>query len=473
MAKAKILTLQERERRAGIRVPVHDEHMERGVLGSMILCRPEVDTIYPVITRSITKDYFYKLRHQEIFEAIMSLYEAVKPIDILMVEHELQERGELANIGGLDYLVDLFGVVPTTANVGHYSDALCKLYRRRMMTLFAEEGLRLTNEGEIDEAIARFQAASQEIDGVGRLLPATKQLEKLDAAFAEEVRTGIVGFATGFPQLDRALGGLVRGRSYVIAGRTSEGKTALTNQIGLVVAKADVPVHIFSREMSADDLYRRFISLESGVPLPPGALRKLSEEDREKVQHARKMFERIPIQIDDRPLTLAQTVAEARRLKGKVGLFIVDHARLVPVPGASSEYDQVTAVSGAAKRHLAIEANAAVILVAQVNREGAKSEGARLHHLQGSGALEQDADAVMLISRKAYNDPGNDSNEVDLALQKNRHHGCAVIDLKWNPQTMKFEEDPNRPKPTGKANNDPRMGPGRRQGSPYRQFRDS
>lgn len=435
--KNRSVPLGEREKKLGIQKPLHDVVVERAVLGSMLISGA---AIYEVLRRGITVDHFYCLAHQGVFTAILALTDSLRPVDLVTLWDELNESGRADDAGGMGGVQALFDVIPTAANIAHYADALVRLYGRRQREADAAEGLRKLLDGEEDEAGQLFARAAEGVVPSAVLVPRSVQMRELREALKRQASGERSGVTTGFKGLDDITGGFVRGRSYIVAGRTSEGKSAVALQMALAAAQDGTPVHVFSEEMPRLDVNTRLLTLVSGVPLSgEGAMARLSEYDRERVQAALDKLDKIPIHIDDRVDELPRMVAEARRLKGKVGLFVIDHARLVPVPDAEGEYEAVTKVSGWAKR-IALECEAAVILVAQINREGAKSGAPKLHHLQGSGALEQDADAAMLLTREAYGDPRSDSLKATLSVGKNRNGAGTVVRLNWRSSLMRFEE---------------------------------
>lgn len=414
--------------------PLYSQGIERAVVGSMMIDPAAINT---VLAAGVTRRHFRGIAEQAVFNAVVDLADTLAPVDTVSVARALEESGRLDDVGGYSGLMDLFSVIPTTINIGHYVKVLDELYQRRRRIEDAEAGLHLLQDGDDDEAARKLQAAAVSIEADKLLRPMEMQLLDFDAAFKAEEEGGRIGATTGFDQLDEMLGGFVAGRSYAIAGRTSEGKTAIAMQMALSCAQGLDPVHVFSREMPHVDLDRRLVSVLSHVSLPPGAARRLTPQQRERVAHARQMRAGVPIQIDDRALTLDQTVAEARRLKGRVKLFIIDHARLVTVPGARGEYEAVTAVSAACAA-IALECEAAVLLVCQINREGVRDGTPKLQHIQSTGAIAQDASAVMIIVRNDYGKVGSRDNGAVLRVLKNRNGALGGIALEWQPRLVRF-----------------------------------
>lgn len=419
---------------------LHDRLIERAVVGSMMI---DPAAINEVLAAGVTRKRFHYVVEQAVFDAIVELADTLAPVDTVSVAHQLERAGRLAEIGGYSSLMDLFEVIPTTANIRHYVARLEEMYQRRRRLEDAEEAVKLLGDGLDDEASVKLQDAAVAVGSSNLLRPTSMQLLDFDEAFRAEADGERMGCDTGFDELNHMLGGFVPGRSYAVAGRTSEGKTALAMQMAAAAAAGLDAVHVFSREMTHVDLDRRLISMLARVPLHPGAARTLTPKQRQDVAEARRAREGLPIQVDARPLTLPQTIAEARRLKGRVKLFVVDHARLVPVPGARTEYDAVTAVSAACAQ-IATECNAAVLLVCQINREGVRDGSPKLHHIQSTGAIAQDASAVLIIVRNAYGKIGVQDNGAQLRVLKNRNGAIGGIALEWQPKIVRFV-------PTGEA----------------------
>lgn len=414
--------------------PLYSQTIERAVVGSMLI---DPNAINVVLAAGVTRTHFRGVAEQYVFDAVVDLADTLAPVDTVSVAHALTDAGRFDEVGGYAGLMDLFEVIPTTAHIEHYVARLDALYQRRRRLADAEDAVHLLEEGLDEEASRKLQSAAVSIEANKLLRPIEMQLKDFDEAFAAEERGALMGLTTGFDQLDEMLGGFVPGRSYAIAGRTSEGKTALAMQMALAAAQGLDAVHVFSREMPHVDLDRRLISALAGVPLYPGAARKLTPKQRELVAHGRQVRAGVKIQIDDRALTLDQTIAEARRVKGRVKLFVIDHARLVSVPGARGEYEAVTAVSSACAQ-IAIECEAAVLLVCQVNREGVREGSPKLHHIQSTGAIAQDASAVMIIVRTKYGQVGSRDNSAELRVLKNRNGSIGGIALDWQPKLVRF-----------------------------------
>lgn len=419
--------------------PPHSDRLERGALCCLILS--ERATFRALNEHSLTAQHFYGEENRRLFGAIRECYDEGEYrgcIDLVVLDDRLARKGW--DIVSRNYVQEVIDCLPSSAAVDVYVSKLDELLRQRREVAAYELATDLARSGDTDEARAVVAKAASAAPGRDALMSAALQTQDLADQMVAEANGGSIGVSTGFKRLDRAIDGFVPGRAYVLGGLTSVGKTAIVLQFAIEVAKQGTPVYLWSKEMHHRDCRRRMAAVIAGIPLPPGVLAKFTDEQNERYDGAMKMLGQLPIDIDDRPTTLPQMEAHARALRGKVGLFIVDHARLVTVPDARTEYDAISRVSKACKTTFAVECEAACLLLSQFSREAARDRDPKPHQLRGSGTLEEDANVGMTLKRKAYMKRSEKSAEATLEVWKNRDGMCGLVPLEWDKRLARYLE---------------------------------
>ncbi|MSR87815.1 MAG: replicative DNA helicase [Candidatus Zambryskibacteria bacterium] len=398
----------------GLRIPPHSLEAEQALLGSVML-RP--DAMYEIMD-IITSASFYFEKHKTVFETMLDLFGKHQPIDILSLSDRLKEKELLERIGGTSFLTELSSTVPSSANVKHYAEIVMKKFMMRQLIEASEHlsHLGFNEAGELEEILdqaekkvfditERFAGSARFRDLVPLLAEAYERFEKLSSS-EHELR----GVPTGFKSLDDILGGFQNSDLIIIAARPSVGKTALALDIARRTASEhQIPVGIFSLEMSADQLVDRVVAAQSrtdasiirkGVRIQSGAWR---EDVFKNIRDALDDLSRTPLYIDDQPgNTIMKMRSAARKLKIEKGLklLVVDYLQLMAPSTArtnDSTVQQVTEISRGLK-HLARELNIPVIALSQLSRAIETRGGKpKLSDLRDSGSIEQDADLVMFI----------------------------------------------------------------------------
>lgn len=440
------------------RVPPQSLQAEMCTLGSMIL---DVDCIGEIIPL-LRADNFYRHDHQTIFESLLQLYDKKQAVDLVLLRDELNRRGQLEQVGGVDYLVALAESVPSAANAAYYAKIVRDMALLRNLISASSEicNLAYGAQGEADEIA---DEAEQKIFDV------TEQKITSQAIHLREImhqtfdmidqRTGshVYGMATGFNDLNELTGGLQNGEMIVVAARPSMGKTALglniADHVGVDNKK---PVVIFSLEMSSQQLVERLLC--SRAQIDNQKLRKvmLNDQEYERLNIAAGELSEAQIFVDDSPsLTPLELRAKARRLKLKhdIQLVVIDYLQLMYVPNAESRQMEVSFISRHLKA-LARELNIPVVVMSQLNRspEGREGHRPRMSDLRESGAIEQDADVVMLLHREDYyhSEPDYDrTNTAEIIIAKQRNGPTGNINLIWNSQWTCFLDHSHAPEPFG------------------------
>ncbi|KPK74838.1 MAG: hypothetical protein AMJ79_13005 [Phycisphaerae bacterium SM23_30] len=429
------------------RMPPQSIEGEMCTLGSMVLdteCMGEIIGI-------LRAEHFYRHDHRLIFEALLGLYEQKKAADLVLLRDELKRRGQLEQVGDVDYLVSLAESVPSSANAIHYARIVRdKALLRNLITVSGEIGtLAYEERGEAGEIVNEaeqkvFEITQEKISG-----HAIEIKDIINQTFESiEQRTGsvIYGLATGFTELDELTGGLQRGEMIVVAARPSMGKTALGLNIAEYVgADNKEAVGVFSLEMAGQQLAERMLCSRSQIDNQKMRKGMLSAEDIQEMTMAAEELSKAKIFVDDSaslmPLELR---AKARRLKltHDIQLVIVDYLQLMHSPGSESRQQEVSTISRHIKA-LARELNIPVLVMSQLNRspEGREGHRPRMSDLRESGAIEQDADVVILLHREDYYHSEPDykrTNTAELIIAKQRNGPTGRVDLYWNAQLTRF-----------------------------------
>lgn len=437
-------------RKSEIKLPPQNQEAEQSVLGALLIDKEAITKI----TDIVKSEDFYTPAHERIFEAILELYEKRQPIDILSVSARLTEKGTLKEIGGSTYLAELTNKVPTSSHIAHYAQIVKeKKVLRDLIKASAEitEEVFGDNDTEslLDSIEQKILAISQKsmpknfIPIADELKTAYERIEKL-----HQGKGALRGVPTGFDGLDNLLSGLQRSDLIVIGARPSLGKTTLVLDIARNAAfKSNLPVGIFSLEMSREQVIDRLIAAESQVPLWKLRTGRITDDlEFEMIQHSLSRLSQAPIFIDDTPSpNILQMRSMARRLQVEhgLGLLVIDYLQLV-MPRTSSDnmVTQVTEISRGLKG-LARELNVPVIAVSQLSRavDQRDHKMPRLSDLRESGSIEQDADVVLFIYRKDRDKidvPPEEQNIAQINIAKHRNGPLGSVDLKFDQERVTF-----------------------------------
>lgn len=445
-----------------LRIPPQSLEAEMALLGSIML-RP--DSIYEVMD-IVNADSFYFEKNRTIFETMLELFGKHQPIDMLSLSSRLKEKDILERIGGTVFLSELTSMVPSSANVKHYAEIVQKKFMMRELINASEylSHLGFNEAGELEEILDQAEkkvfditqhfTSSQNFKDLKPLLvDAYERFEKLSSP--DHVLRGV---HTGFKSLDDILGGFQNSDLIIIAARPSVGKTALALDIARRTASEhQVPVGIFSLEMSADQLVDRIVSAQSridastirkGIRTQTGTWR---DDTFKNIRDALDDLSRTPIYIDDQAgNTVLKMRSAARKLKIEKGLklLIVDYLQLMsPTNTKNSEsmVQQVTEISRSLK-HLARELDIPVIALSQLSRAVETRGGKpKLSDLRDSGSIEQDADLVMFIhaDQDDLRDENGKIKEVqrkELIIAKHRNGPLGTVTLDYHTRHNTFVE---------------------------------
>ncbi len=422
------------------RIPPHSLEAEEAVLGAMLL---DVNAL-PKVMEILQEVHFYSPANQKIYRAILVLFGDNVTADLITVTDWLKQNKMLDDIGGPEYLSGLVANVLTTANVEHHARVVLDKAIKRSVIHTSMELLKNSFEDS--------QSAAELVDYAQNSVFQIKEsglrrepvhirgfiTEILEAAEAMRGGRMITGIETGYYKLDEITSGFQKGDFIVVAGRPSMGKTAFVLNIAAHAAiKNNVPVAIFSLEMSGSALVQRLLCSEAEVNLRDLRRGRLSNQDWVSLATAAGNLDKAPIFIDDSPdLNIYELKAKARRLKAEndIQVLIVDYMQLLEGPKSfrtTSRQQEISEISRAVKG-LSKELNIPVIVVSQLSRmpEHREDRRPRLADLRESGAIEQDADVVMFIYRdEVYNRDTEKKGLAEINVAKQRNGPTGTIEL--------------------------------------------
>jgi replicative DNA helicase len=445
------------------RVPPHNLDAEKSMLGAMMLSADAVANGLGMVK----PDAFYRQAHTRIYQAIEHLFGRGEPIDVVTVAARLEASGELEQVGGKSYLLDIVNTVPLAGNVGQYA-AIVK--RTSMLRRLIEAATQIASLGyeapdDVDAVVeqaekAIFDVTNERVEATFRpidelLADGWHKLEEL-----YERQEHLTGITTGFNELDRVLAGMHRGDMIVLAARPSVGKTALALNIAVNAAKKGASVAIFSLEMSSEQLVMRMLSTESRVDGQLLRTGRVGDEHWPMLMNAMGRLDTCDLHVDDTAgLSVLELRAKARRLlRGKPnGLVIVDYLQLMQPGGRRSENRQVEiAEISRGLKILAKELDVPVLALSQLSRAVEQRADKRpvLSDLRESGAIEQDSDVVMFIHRDMWgrgdgSESGGEGDPpkgtADIIVAKHRNGPTDTVRLVYHEPYMRFMEAARRP----------------------------
>ena len=430
------------------KIPPHNLEAEQAVLGCMLL---DSDVI-PAVTELIKSEDFYRDDHKEICEAILDIAEKAGPIDIITVSEQLQLRGTLDHIGGIDYLANISNAVPTTGNARHYAKIVEEKSLLRKLIKASADISSMSYEGS-EEAVFVLDRAEKSIFDILQkrntqgfthikdvLLETFNRLEELYNS-----KGFITGIPTGFTDLDYKTAGLQNSDLVLIAARPGMGKTAIALNIAQYAAvQRHVPVAIFNLEMSKDQLVNRMLCSEVMVDSQKMRTGKLEDDDWNKIAQALAPLSEAPIYIDDTPgITVMDIRSKCRRLKleKNLGLVVIDYLQLMQGRGKTENRQQEVSEISRSLKILAKELNVPVVTMSQLSRgpESRTDHRPMLSDLRESGAIEQDADIVMFLYRDDYYNPDTEKKNIaEVIIAKHRNGSTGTIELRWFGEYTKF-----------------------------------
>lgn len=429
----------------------HDIEAEKACLGALIIDNEKISKIIDILR----EEYFYLDKHKDIFKAIMELYEAKEPIDIITLQNKLKEFGKFDEVGTA-YLSSLLDSIPTTTNVEYYARIVYEKYILRSIIKASSEiiDIAMKENVDINEAVEIAERKLLESIDIRRqydyfrlrdiVVETLRGIQKL----AKE-KTVYTGVPSGYKSIDEMTGGFQKGDLIVFAGRPSMGKTAFALNLCLNMAKEGKKVLFFSLEMSKEQLVQRLLSTESKIDLKSLRTGNIRESDWEALLEAAIKLSSLDVIIDDTPsASIVDIKSKARKIFAKekgIDVIIIDYLQIIEVPkGISvirSRNEEIGFVSRSLKA-LAKELDVPVIVLSQLSRSVEKRIDKRpiLSDLRESGSIEQDADLVAFLYRDEYYNPNTDKkNIVEIIISKQRNGPVGTVELMFIKEIGKFE----------------------------------
>ncbi len=464
------------------RVPPHDLDAEAAVLSAILLTPESFDEVAEVLK----PEHFYSDANRRIFDAIFELQRMQRAVDVVSVASYLRDKNRLQQVGGSAYLAQLTDATPFVANIESHARLIREKWRLRQVIAVCQT-VAAEGYGDCGETQPFIDRAEQRLFEIARIPEASTVVALRDAvreAFhilteATKRGGGITGIATGFTRLDQMCAGLHSGDLYVVAGRPGMGKTSLVLNIALNVAHSlsssqvsgddlyaepadDEPGHavaFFSLEMPKEQLAARLLASEARVSM--GDIRKgtIRRDDWSRLTEAAARLSAMPIWLDDTPgLGLMDLRAKVRRLQAeigrnaregrasakKLGLVAIDYLQLMQGRRELGSREQEISELSRGLKHLAKELQVPVIALSQLNRSvetrNIKDKRPQLSDLRESGAIEQDADAILFIYRDDYYNMSSDEPGIaEIIVAKQRNGPTGVIKTRFTKEFTRFD----------------------------------
>ena len=436
----------------GFRILPHDLVAEQSVLGAVFISPETMISL----ADELTPDDFYKPANKIVFKTMLSLLEKGEPIDATTMVSALTNQGDISNIGGINYVVELVNSTPTSKNVEHYAKLVKEKATLRKVIADLSDSLSSAYQGDVSigDIIAKTEKSliniSNQNSGTGFRNVADILDTHMQIVETRSQTDGFVtGISTGFIGLDKITTGLHEDNLIILAARPAMGKTALALNIAKHVAvKENKPTVIFSLEMGAEDLIDRMVASEGMVPGYHLKTGNLSTDEWRRLVHAQSNLYDTPIFVDDTAgIRISEIRSKARKLSqemGGLGVIIIDYLQLITGSKGENRQQIVSEISRELKI-LAKDLKVPVIALSQLSRAVEQRQDKRpmLADLRESGSIEQDADIVAFLYREAYYqkeqaDSQEANNLTELILEKNRHGSLGTVKLYFHKEYTKF-----------------------------------
>jgi len=433
----------------GDRLPPQNLDAERGVLGAILL---DNDVLHDVIA-ILSIDDFYRDAHQVVYRAIRDMYDEGKAVDAVTLADELVRRGQYKQIGGDDLLAEIANSVPHAANARYHADIVRQKSVSRQLIQTSTDLIRdgysnmFTSQQLLDTAEAKiFAIREDQIKGELHELKVVLEQAMTRISTRAEEKHPVSGVSSGFIDLDDVTNGFHSDQLIILAARPSMGKTAMAlNICDHAAINTKVPTLLVSLEMGRLEIGERLLCARSrvdGHKLRTG--RGLDYRELNKLGKAFGEMQSSPIFIDDTPArNMLEIMAMARRLKLRqdIGMIVIDYIQLIDAEEQrDSRQEQIAKISRRLKT-LARELRIPVIALSQLNRavENREDRRPRMADLRESGAIEQDADIVLLLHRPEYYDANDQPGIAEVIVAKNRSGPTGTVKMTFVKNLTRFE----------------------------------
>ncbi|MFA5410362.1 MAG: replicative DNA helicase [Candidatus Omnitrophota bacterium] len=431
------------------KLPPQNLEAEMAVLGSLLIDEDAIS----VAIESLDGESFYKATHKKIFEAILDLYNANKAVDLITLTDELKRKGALEEVGGVSFLTSLANSVPTAANISHYAGIVKEksILRTLINNSTRIVSLCYESEGNVDQVVDSAESLVFEVSDrkhrgsyISLKEIVKDSIETIDRLYQKKAH--VTGIPTGYIDFDLKTSGLQPSDLIVVAGRPSMGKSAfalgLAEHAGVI---EKVPLAVFSLEMSKEQLVQRMLCAHAKVDAHKVRTGYLATSDWPRLTAAAGKLSEAPIFIDDSPaISVMELRAKARRLKAHqdIQLIILDYLQLMRGSGNIENRQQEISEISRSIKALARELNVPIVAISQLSRavESRTDHRPQLSDLRESGAIEQDADVVVLILREEYYNPTSDNQGIaEINIAKQRNGPVGSLKLTFIKEYTRFE----------------------------------
>lgn len=426
----------------------HNVEAEQSVIGSMIM---DSDAVVAA-SEIITAEDFYGSQYGILFQAMVELYSAGKPIDIVTLQDKLSQMDVPAELSSIEFIRDLLAAVPTSANVKYYAKIVKEKSTLRKLIKVNEDIANTCYVGKenideiLDETEKKVFGILQAKEG-GDYVPIRQvvinAMEKIETVSKTKGR--VTGIPTGFTDLDYMTSGFHESDLILIAARPAMGKTAFELNIAEYMAfRKNTTVAIFSLEMSKEQLVNRLFSLESKVDAQKLRTGDLDDSDWERLIESANVIGNSHLIIDDTPgITIGELRSKCRKykLEHDLGIILIDYLQLMTAGGRQENRQQEISEISRSLKALARELSVPIVALSQLSRavESRPDHRPMLSDLRESGAIEQDADMVMFLYRDDYYNKESEKKGIaEVIIAKQRNGPIGTIELVWMPNYTKF-----------------------------------
>ncbi|MBR2302442.1 MAG: replicative DNA helicase [Clostridia bacterium] len=438
---------------ANARVLPYSREAEQSLLGCILLA----DEVSMEILSNLSDGDFYIEQHKKIVQAMKNLIQAHSPVDFVTVADELDRLGVMNEIGGIGYLSEVNSIVPSSANWKYYFEIVKRHSTNRSLIKTATEIMEEAYSAEdAEKMLASAEGKIYKLSAQsapGELEPLFNSISEVWGKFEQIQKNpdSLKGVPTGFRTLDKETNGFHAGELIIIAGRPGMGKTSLAmNMIEHAALNANYSCAVFSLEMSSQSLAQRSICSVAGVPMGDALKGKLTQQQWQSLWKASQGFSQAKIYVDDTAnITVDQMLSKCRRLKSKHGLdmVLVDYIQLMKGDekrGSQENRQQEVADISRGLKLMARELEVPVLALSQLKRTGGNevNKKPQLSDLRESGAIEQDADIVLMIYKpEAETDQNAPSTSAAVYVAKHRNgRNDFDINMDWIGEIVRFRE---------------------------------
>ena len=430
---------------AGRSLP-HSIEAEQSVLGALLIEQETAFSVFQILSGSD----FYSPRHAKLFEVMRATYERDAALDQVIIGNEMERQGLSEALGGIDFLTELVERVPTVANAEYYARIIQEKGILRALIEKCNDIVQGVLESD-RSAKDQLDTAEQKIleigrQGVGRDFVEIGQVIEEHFQRLDSEQGGPEGIMSGFTDLDSKTTGFHASEFIIVAGRPSMGKTSFSMNMVEHVALAGKTVAVFSLEVSTDQLIQNMLCSFSRVDAHRLRRRSLSHSDWNSLVDGASELSRAKIFIDDTPgLTPLGLKAKARRLHSRhpLDFIVIDYLQLMEGGGRTESRQQEISMVSRNLKGLARELEVPVVAISQLSRgvESREDHRPRLSDLRESGAIEQDADLVLLVYREEYYKPEKEEakGKAEILIAKQRHGPTGKVALAFIGSYMRFE----------------------------------